>query len=49
MHGKIYFNDLESFVEFLKAFSGKTTATFEARQTKQNESGEWVIEFQGGY
>lgn len=49
MNGKITFNDLESFVAFLKEFTGKSMATFTARQTRINEPGEWVIEFEEGY
>lgn len=48
MHGKIYFNDLESFTEWLGEFCGKCTAVFEARPNPR-VSGAWIVEFSGGH
>ncbi len=48
MHGKIYFPDLESFVEWQVLFTGKTTATWEARPNP-SVSGAWIVEFSGGH
>lgn len=49
MYGKIYFDTTDDFVSFLQKFTGKSTATFTARQTNQGERGEWVVEFEGGF
>lgn len=56
MNQKIIFHDLKSLAEFMKVFVGVTqpengvsinpsTATF----TVQKESGNWVLNFTGGY
>lgn len=46
MNGKIKFFDLTQLAEFLKAFAG-STATFEVWQ--EQNTGRWILEFQGGY
>lgn len=48
MHGTINFPDLESFVEWLAAFSGKCTSVFNAYPDPKR-SGAWVVEFSGGH
>jgi hypothetical protein len=45
MHGKITFTDTESLVEFLAAWTGKSTAIFEVVQVGQN----FVLTFKGGF
>ena len=45
MHGKIKFGTLEDLCEFLKEFTGKSTALFEVEEVK----GMWVLTFTGGY
>ncbi len=45
MHGRIQFSTTEDLVEFLVAFTGKSTATFEVREV----NGLWVLEFNGGH
>lgn len=45
MTGKIYFADLTELADFLAAFTGKSTATFEVR-FRDNA---YVLEFLGGY
>lgn len=48
MHGKIFFPDTESLVEWQILITGKTTATWECHRDP-NRAGGWIVEFQGGY
>jgi hypothetical protein len=45
MNGTIYFNDLSELAEFLKHFTGTSTAKFDVAKHRS----QWLLTFTGGF